>query len=674
MRLKSALRRGVAAAVIAGIVVSSGIPAYAAPWNIADGDITVKAGDTEGTNWVIQGKKEDVKDTDTVITGESKEHTVTIDTSGGKVDVTFDDLKIDVSDKTEVDGNDDGPARESKAAVTVQGGGDATIELDGKNELKSGGYHAGLEKNDEMSEDGETISGKLTIKDDKGKDGSLTAEGGEGGAGIGGGKESTGSSITIRGGAVKAVGGSDAAGIGDGAGRASGATDDPNPGDLYICGDAEVTAKAGSQTTDAKAPAIGGSYGEVPTENLSDDEHKVTGGRLTRLNADGTVMEGMGYDYTSVPTPQPDEDDDDDDDDVPPPVQENAPEPLPGGMVVGGFFSSRVTIQRLDSALAIIESTDPMVGNVKAGDAGEVLTPGGVVLIESAAPRSTVTTDISSLREDGVEDIFFRYEDTMTHYSVDKMADAAGEDADVELKQNREDISLRLDGETRDDLSERYQEWVPVRIPEVKERLILTHEHEEVERKTSEELRRELDELLKQEREMMDFQLAKKRDDRPSLDWWLEPAREETVEQKTSEELRRELDELLKQEREMMDFQLAKKRDDRPSLDWWLEPARTETPRIGLEESLKQLASRFEAIAPEEDKPRLFLLETTVPDGTKYTNLLESDLRRYTDLSDDWDDLPDTQGEIKLWIPEDLEKAKEISILKESLSRSDGIA
>ena len=117
-------------------------------------------------------------------------------------------------------------------------------------------------------------------------------------------------------------------------------------------------------------------------------------------------MEGMGYDYTSTPTPQPD---DDDDDDVPPPAQENAPEPLPGGMVVGGFFSSRVTIQRLDSALAIIESTDPMVGSVKAGDAGEVLTPGGVVLIESAAPRSTVTTDISSLREDGVEDIFFRY-------------------------------------------------------------------------------------------------------------------------------------------------------------------------------------------------------------------------------------------------------------------------
>ena len=637
MRLKSALRRGVAAAVIAGIVVSSGIPAYAARWNIADGDITVRADEAEGTNRVSQGKNVDVKDTDTVITGESDKNTVTIDTSKGNVDVTFDDLKIDVSGKKEGDGNDDGPTQEGKAAVTVQGDHDATIELDGDNKLKSGSNNAGLEKNGHESE------GTLTIKDDNGKDGSLTAEGGEGGgAGIGGGKESTGSNITIRGGTIEAVGGSNAAGIGDGAGRASGGTDDPNPGNLYICGDAEVTAKAGSQMTDAKAPAIGGKYGEIPTENLSDDEHKVTGGRLTRLNADGTVMEGMGYDYTSVPTPQPDEDDDDDDDDVPPPVQENAPEPLPGGMVVGGFFSSRVTIQRLDSALAIIESTDPMVGNVKAGDAGEVLTPGGVVLIESAAPRSTVTTDISSLREDGVEDIFFRYEDTMTHYSVDKMADAAGEDADVELKQNREDISLRLDGETRDDLSERYLEWVPVQTPEPQEWLILTHE------------------------------LAKKRDDLPSLDWWLEPEREETVEQKTSEELRRELDELLKQEREMMDFQLAKKRDDRPSLDWWLEPARTETPRIGLEETLKQLASRFEAIAPEEDKPRLFLLETTVPDGTKYTNLLESDLRSYADRGDDWDDLPDTQGEIKLWIPEDLGHL--ISPSKESLSGIDGIA
>ena len=667
MRLKSALRRGVAAAVIAGIVVSSGIPAYAGTWNIADGDITVKAGDAEGKNKVSQGETIDKDDTNTVITGESDKNTVTIDTSKGDVDVTFDDLKIDVSGKAEGDVSGkaegdvsgDGPVDAGKAAVTVQGDHDATIELDGDNELKSGGYNAGLEKNEHESK------GTLTIKDDNDTKGALTAEGGFGGAGIGGGIESTGSNITIRGGTIEAVGGSNAAGIGDGAGRASDDTDDPNPGDLYICGDAEVTAKAGSQMTDAKAPAIGGKYGEVPTENLSDEEHKVTGGRLTRLNADGTVMEGMGYDYTSTPTPQPDDDDDDDEDDAPPPAQENAPEPLPGGMVVGGFFSSRVTIRRLDPAGVAESGIVPVFGSVKAADARADLTPGDVVLIESAAPRSTVTTDISSLREDGVEDIFFRYEDTMTHYSVEKMADAAGEDADVELKQNREDISLRLDGETRDDLSERYLEWVPVQTPEPQERLILTHEG--VEQKTSEELRRERDELRKQELDMMDFQLAKKRDDRPSLDWWLEPAREETPGIGHDESLKQELD--------MMDFQLAKKRDDLPSLDWWLEPARTETPRIGLEESLKQLASRFEAIAPEEDKkPLLVLVYPPRTERKKYTNLLESDLRSYTDRGDDWDDLPDTQGEIKIWLPEDLGQPKEISISKESLSRIDGIA
>ena len=325
MRLKSALRRGVAAAVIAGIVVSSGIPAYAARWDIANGDITVKAGDAEGKNKVSQGETIDKDDTNTVITGESDKNTVTIDTSKGDVDVTFDDLKIDVSGKTEVDGSGktevdssgDSPVDAGKAAVTVQGDHDATIELDGDNELKSGGYNAGLEKNEHESK------GTLTIKDDNDTKGSLTAKGGgDGGAGIGGGYESGAGNIEITGGTVEAVGGEGAAGIGggvygpgrdieisggkvsatggdadknldasrpgaagigDGAGRASDDTDDPNPGDLYICGDAEVTAKAGSQMTDAKAPAIGGSYGEVPTENLSDDEHKVTGGRLTNL-------------------------------------------------------------------------------------------------------------------------------------------------------------------------------------------------------------------------------------------------------------------------------------------------------------------------------------------------------------------------------------------------------
>ena len=384
MRLKSALRRGVAAAVIAGIVVSSGIPAYADRWDIADGDITVEAGGAGGTNKVTQGETTK-EDTDTVITGESKEHTVTIDTSEGNVDVTFDDLKIDVSgkaevdgsgkaegdvsDKTEVDGSDkaevdgggDSPVRESNAAVTVKGDHDATIELDGKNELKSGSNNAGLEKNKQESK------GTLTIKDDKGKDGSLTAEGGEGGgagiggkhesgagnieitggtigavggegaAGIGGGVYGTGHDIEISGGKVSATGGDanenlhssrpGAAGIGDGAGTGgTGAgtggeivPDAPsNPNNIYISGDAEVEAKAGASTGGKTAAIGGGDVGEIPNSALSNDDHKVTGGSLTRYDSAGNKMEDFSYDRRTPSQPeQPDDTENNDDDDTP---------------------------------------------------------------------------------------------------------------------------------------------------------------------------------------------------------------------------------------------------------------------------------------------------------------------------------------------------------------------
>ena len=363
MRLKSALRRGVAAAVIAGIVVSSGIPAYAARWDIADGDITVKgASDGSGNyNEVKQGDNEFEKDEgETVITGESKENTVTIDTSKGNVDVTFDDLKIDVSGKKEVDDSDDSPVDAGKAAVRVEGGHDATIELDGDNELKSGGKNAGLEKN------GGEPSGKLTIKDDNDTKGSLTAEGGggggagiggkhesgagnieitggtieavggEGAAGIGGGVYGTGHDIEISGGKVSATGGAadekldasrtGAAGIGDGAGTEKGEVypDAPpsNPNNIYISGDAEVEAKAGASNGGGTAAIGGGIVGEIPNDALSNDNHKVTGGSLTRYDSDGKKMEDYSYDRRTPSQPeQPDDTENSDDEDDAPSVQ-----------------------------------------------------------------------------------------------------------------------------------------------------------------------------------------------------------------------------------------------------------------------------------------------------------------------------------------------------------------
>ena len=133
---------------------------------------------------------------------------------------------------------------DSDAAMKISGEGDVNIELNRSNVLTSGGHHAGLEKNDEDSK------GRLTIRDDlrnngtaktdeekkaeedavaAGKTGdavkdvgSLTATGGSsGGAGIGGGAEDyydskDTSSIVIDGGKITATGGEGATGIGGG--------------------------------------------------------------------------------------------------------------------------------------------------------------------------------------------------------------------------------------------------------------------------------------------------------------------------------------------------------------------------------------------------------------------------------------------------------------------------
>ena len=118
------------------------------------------------------------------------------------LNLTLRDVKIDVSDNRTY-GDETG-----KAALSVQGKGSVEIELDGKNELKSGYKRAGLEK---------TSEGTLTLKDDKKKAGSLTATGGKFGAGIGGGLNGVGKNITIKGGTVNAAGGDNGgAGIGGG--------------------------------------------------------------------------------------------------------------------------------------------------------------------------------------------------------------------------------------------------------------------------------------------------------------------------------------------------------------------------------------------------------------------------------------------------------------------------
>ena len=119
------------------------------------------------------------------------------------LNLTLKDVKIDVSDTGTLSGD------MGRAALSVQGEGNVEIELDGKNELKSGVLRAGLEK---------TSTGTLTLKDDNQKAGSLTATGNYNGAGIGGGHARNGENITINGGTVNATGGFFGAGIGGGIG------------------------------------------------------------------------------------------------------------------------------------------------------------------------------------------------------------------------------------------------------------------------------------------------------------------------------------------------------------------------------------------------------------------------------------------------------------------------
>ena len=178
--------------------------------------------------------------------------------------LTLKDVKIDVSDTGKNTGNP-WNSDEGKAALSVQGNGNVEIELDGKNELKSGAHRAGLEKNTSTS------TGTLTLKDDNNEAGSLTATGGDWGAGIGNGGyygnggNRSGENITITGGTVTAGGGYRGAGIGGGA-TGSGSN-------VTVSGAAQVTATAGKSNGYYGAGATIGNGGNYTNgENVDGEE------------------------------------------------------------------------------------------------------------------------------------------------------------------------------------------------------------------------------------------------------------------------------------------------------------------------------------------------------------------------------------------------------------------
>ena len=188
------------------------------------------------------------------------------------LNLTLKDVKIDVS-------NTGWENHAGKAALSVQGEGNVEIELDGKNELKSGYYRAGLEKNNSTS------VGTLTLKDDKeAGNGSLNAEGGELSAGIGACYEQGTKNIIITGGTVTATGGDGGAGIGGGKGGAA--------ENIIITG-STVTATGGGSVLDWGGAGIGG--GSDGRNSGSNGKNiTITGSTVTAKGGNGSAGIGGG--------------------------------------------------------------------------------------------------------------------------------------------------------------------------------------------------------------------------------------------------------------------------------------------------------------------------------------------------------------------------------------------
>ena len=281
-------RKKLTASMIA-LVMSVSLPmtTYAANWYLEDGSVTVNADNSGQT--VTQGSGSAVPDEAPVITqrGSSAEtsNTITINASeNATANVTISNVNIDTSG----------------AAVSTGGKGNVNIELDGTNTLKSGRYHAGLEKSQD---------GKLTITDEN-ANGKLIATGGDYGAGIGGDDQGNGKNITITGGEVTAAGGGNGAGIGGGL-RKEGEK-------ITVSGDATLKVQGGlTDEWDGAGAGIGnggshngdfsGSFTPVNGAETEPDTSNLTTGKIEYYapGADMTKDEPTSTTFGSLVQPEP---------------------------------------------------------------------------------------------------------------------------------------------------------------------------------------------------------------------------------------------------------------------------------------------------------------------------------------------------------------------------------
>ena len=383
---RPASQRAAALILTAAMLTTFTAPAFAGTWYIEDGNITVKAGKTEGTNKVSQGETTDEKDTDTVITNRDKDtassHTVTINANGknDKVEVTLKDVNIEANS---------GPALTSK--------GDVTLTLKGENHLTggNGGRYGGS---------GITSNGSLTITG--GENDSLTAQGGssaDGGSGSYGG-DGIGSigGVAISGGTVTANGGNGGNG-GDGI-CSSG---------IDLSGSLELTAKAGSPS----GRVLSQNGDELDLNTIKDKLGP--GAKVTTTDANGKVNQ------VSIPRPVESEK---------PVIPEESSSSSDGGSATPSAPASPLPgLTVTDKSGAVISYTSTQSGNTLTVCVGRF----------TASFRISLAA-LRQLRAEGIETIAFQTILCSTTFSLDELLAMGGEDAEAVLTHRFTDSSLTV--------------------------------------------------------------------------------------------------------------------------------------------------------------------------------------------------------------------------------------
>ena len=251
--MKKWMIRALSALLIAAFLPLS---VLADEYDLTQGSVTVSTTkQPDGSTKQEVTHKENTKtDSNPTITSNGKQtgNTITIKADDGTTaNVTIKDANISASS--------------GKAAIKTGGEGNVNLNVEGTNTVSSGSNYAGVEK---------ANAGNLTIGSESGS-GELTANGGEYGAGIGGGDAQSGNDITITGGEIIANGGGYGAGIGGGWYG--------NGSDITISG-GEVTANGGRF-----AAGIGGGW----SGNGSDIT--ISGGEVTANGGEAGAGIGGGY-------------------------------------------------------------------------------------------------------------------------------------------------------------------------------------------------------------------------------------------------------------------------------------------------------------------------------------------------------------------------------------------